>query len=375
VFAAQVACGPDRLRLGRFTEHGMMTQRSPAIHGLLSAVVLAVLLAGPAVVRGDCGCGAECQCGPGCTCGVWHDPPPPGPDARRVRKNQSSLTAQERQNFVDAVKQLKATFHPGATISIYDEYVHTHMMGMQTGSIHEGPVFFPWHRIFLRDFELELQAINPAVSLPYWDFSIDNQPDSSLWDDDFLGGDGDPGAGNVVLDGPFRQGEWKLIFDGPDLRREFGFFVPTLPTPDNVAGAFLIGEYDVPPYDVGSDITHSFRNYVVGWNWPTAEPEMHNRVHNWVGGSMLEMTSPNDPVFWLLHANLDRLWADWEAMYGYLYPDGDAPPGQNLHDVMNPFGVTPADVLNHRALGYRYDTEAGLALPPPRPIAADPGND
>jgi tyrosinase len=267
------------------------------------------------------------------------------------------LTAKERRNFVDAVKTLKQTYHDGATISIYDEYVHVHMMGMQNTHIHEGPIFFPWHRVLLRSFELELQAINPRVTLPYWDFSVDNQPDSSLWASDFMGGDGDPSDNDAVQDGPFRKGQWKLLFDGPNLRRQFGYYRPTLPTPDDVAGAFLVESYDCPPYDVGSDITLSFRNYAVGWNFPSGEPEMHNRVHNWVGGSMLEMTSPNDPVFWLLHANMDRLWAEWEAIYGFDYPDGDAPPGQNLNDPMDPFGITPAEVLDHHGLGYYYDTE------------------
>jgi tyrosinase len=335
------------------------------IHGILAGLALVVLLTAPAAAWADCGCGPSCPCGPGCSCNVYHDPPPIDPDAAQVRKNQNTLTDQERQDFIGAVTQLKQTFHPGATISIYDEYVHTHMMSMDNDGIHEGPVFFPWHRQFLRNFELELQAINPNVTLPYWDFSIDNQPDSSLWSDDFLGGNGDPRHNNVVTTGPFQKGQWKLIFDGPDLRRQFGYWVPTLPTPDDVAGGFQVGQYDAPPYDVGSDITQSFRNYVVGWNWPTAEPEMHNRVHNWVGGSMLEMTSPNDPVFWLLHANLDRLWGEWEALYGYQYPDGDAPPGQNLNDPMDPFGVPPAAVLDHHALGYQYDTEG--RIPPFQP--------
>jgi hypothetical protein len=33
-----------------------------------------------------------------------------------------------------------------------------------------------------------------------------------------------------------------------------------------------------------------------------------NLVHRWVNGNMVSMASPNDPVFWLHHANIDRLW-------------------------------------------------------------------
>jgi tyrosinase len=320
-------------------------------------LALIVVILAPAVGQGDCGCGDGCQCGPGCSCGDWTAPPPPPANAKHVRKNQNTLTERERGDFVAAVIELKQTFHPGATISIYDEYVQAHMMAMQNDGIHEGPIFFPWHRALLRGLELELQAINPRVTIPYWDFSIDNQPDSPLWASDFMGGDGDPSDNYNVNDGPFRKDEWPLIFEGPNLRRHFGYFIPTLPTPEDVTGAFLVGQYDCPPYDVGSPIDQSFRNYMCGWNFPSGEPEMHNRVHNWVGGSMLTMSSPNDPVFWLLHANLDRLWADWERLYGFDYPESGAPPGQNLYDVMYPFNLTPADVLDHRALGYKYDTE------------------
>jgi hypothetical protein len=85
---------------------------------------------------------------------------------------------------------------------------------------------------------------------------------------------------------------------------------------------------------------------------------------------MVDMSSPNDPVFWLHHCNIDRLWAEWQAMHpddeAYL-PEEGAPTGQNLNEPMlyNLPGelapwrdrFTPADVLDHRAMGVRYDTE------------------
>jgi len=55
---------------------------------------------------------------------------------------------------------------------------------------------------------------------------------------------------------------------------------------------------------------------------------MHNYFHSLVGGAtfdlaigqpdplgtMASLASINDPVFWLLHSNLDRLWAQWQPM-------------------------------------------------------------
>jgi tyrosinase len=298
------------------------------------------------------------------------NPPPRDPNAATVRKDQSTLTDTERTDFVNAVLGLKNKYEDGSTTSVYDEFVLLHQAAMRNLDIHVGPAFFPWHREFLDLFERELQTINPQVTIPYWNWAVDGQTNSPIWNDDFMGGDGDPTDNYVVKSGPFRQGQWTLITDGPDLRRSFGVWVSSLPTAADEAQALTIPNYDVAPYDSGVDPADSFRNFMLGWNSPTSEPEMHNRVHNWVGGSMLTEASPNDPVFWLVHANLDRIWADWEAAHGYLYPDSGAPDGENLNDTMRYLDVTPASVLNHHDLGYQYDTEQ----PGPRGSPSGPGD-
>jgi hypothetical protein len=77
------------------------------------------------------------------------------------------------------------------------------------------------------------------------------------------------------------------------------------------------------------------------------------------------MTSPNDPVFWLHHCFMDRLWTDWQIMHqeqvAYL-PRVGARSGHNLYDPMPPWTVRPADVLTSFDHGYHYDTD-GLLLP------------
>jgi tyrosinase len=359
-------------------EASMSTAHWLTDHVCTVCLLAAVALAWPAGAFADCGCGAGCQCGPDCQCGDVPPPNLPGPGRSRgtqVRKNQASLSADERAAFVNAVLALKNMVRPGGTISIYDEYVQAHMLAMGAGQAHEGPAFLPWHRAFLRSFERDLQAVDPTVTIPYWDFTVDNTPDASLWDDDFLGGNGDPDENYTVLTGPFAPDQWPVLFDGPHLRRSFGLWVDDLPTAQDVDDGFLIDTYDEFPYDVGSVVMDSFRNYIEGWN--RAEPEMHNRVHNWVGGSMLTMMSPNDPVFWLLHANLDRLWAQWIDLYGLdTYPVTGAPPGHNRRDPMVPFGITPESMFDHHALGYVYDTERQIRpsadAASPQPVQAVP---
>jgi tyrosinase len=120
------------------------------------------------------------------------------------------------------------------------------------------------------------------------------------------------------------------------------------------------------------------------------EVPVHNLVHRWVGGNMLDMSSPNDPVFWLHHCNIDRLWATWQLTHptiaGYL-PATGGPLGHNLNDVMvfhAPDGsppwdgdFRPVDVLDHRTLGISYDTDPPAAppvtLPQPEPFEVERG--
>jgi tyrosinase len=97
------------------------------------------------------------------------------------------------------------------------------------------------------------------------------------------------------------------------------------------------------------------------------ETEIHNTAHDWVGGSLATPCSPNDPVFWLHHCNIDRLWAEWQLQhFGWPYlPPSGTPGVLGLDDAMmlaraGGFKPTPRCVLNHAALGYRYDTEPPL---------------
>jgi hypothetical protein len=118
----------------------------------------------------------------------------------------------------------------------------------------------------------------------------------------------------------------------------------------------------------GLNSTGSFRNFLEGWTG-TTEPLMHNRVHVWVGGSMAPGTSPNDPVFFLHHCNIDRLWALWQFRHpGQHYPlvvPRNVGVGNRPHGLMDemppwdtgPLRARPIDVLNHQAMGYSYDTD------------------
>lgn len=290
------------------------------------------------------------------------------------RKNQATLTLTERQRYATAVLALKSrpSLLSPPSASRYDDYVQVHMDSMAGSRFwaHRRPAFLAWHREFLRRFERDLQVIDPTVTLPYWDWTVNQNPAvaGTPFTDDFMGGNGDPADQNRVKSGPFRQGQWTLnLLDGPGdsaLQRQFGSnAAPTLPSSGNVADTLTVTPLDAANWNPTAQ--PSFRNRLEGWYGPGS---VHNRVHLWVGGSMLPGSSPNDPIFFLHHANIDRLWAEWQRLHpgepyvpaaGTSNPPGISLDGHRLTDPMQPWGggTTVASTLNHHAMGYWYDTD------------------
>jgi tyrosinase-like protein len=122
--------------------------------------------------------------------------------------------------------------------------------------------------------------------------------------------------------------------------------------------------YDSPPWKYTSD---GFRTMV--------EYPIHNLVHRYVNGTMNLMASPNDPVFWLHHSNIDRLWGDWQRLHlteaPYLPTQGGT-LGHNLNDTLifntdppPPWAgsVTPAMLIDHHMLGYSYESDPPQVAP------------
>jgi tyrosinase len=65
------------------------------------------------------------------------------------------------------------------------------------------------------------------------------------------------------------------------------------------------------------------------------------------------MTSPTDPVFWMHHAEVDRLWEAWRQL--------NPTPGPILSGtdrVMDPWAESYDSLLNIADLGYAYDSLA-----------------
>jgi tyrosinase len=229
----------------------------------------------------------------------------------------------------------------------------------------------------LYQLELNLQRVlqDNSFGLPYWDWATDGDlpPDqqlgSGIWADDCMGGSGDP-----VATGPFafnsgdpQSFRIKLVGDSAGqlrqtdrgLRRSLAS-IDGLPTKAQTGAAIAMTPYDGPPWNVSSS---GFRNRAEGWQGDDA-PALHNRVHVWIGGDMSPSTSPNDPVFYLNHCNVDRMWERWLSNNGRRYlPLDDAPvelKGHRLNDELMSLisaPMRPADVLD-MSTADQYDSLA-----------------
>ena len=227
---------------------------------------------------------------------------------------------------------------------IHDLFVVWHNVAMMTftppsqvdrNAAHKGPVFLPWHRFMLLQLEMNLQRVlgnDSTFGLPYWDWATDgelppaSQKKSAIWAVNCMGGNGSP-----VTTGPFafnasNPNSWRvrvtasvngqLVQVNRGLRRQLGASVQGLPNPNRLprkahtTTVLTQRPYDADPWGTTSS---GFRNLVEGWqsNPQVAPPSLHNRVHVFIGGDMSPSTSPNDPVFYLNHCNVDRIWEAW----------------------------------------------------------------
>jgi len=329
-----------------------------------------------------------------------------------VRKNVKFLTATEPETFVKACVLMKADIvNPGAGADEYsrwDEAVAIHRMIQSADSPATSNVnfghgglgafsFLSWHRYFLYQFELQLQSYVPGegLMLPYWDWS----DPASLMTDTFLGPDGSGGS-NIVSSGYFAEDApgtganptaspawWPAGLTGWNLHAAFGTLAGPLERN-------LLAPGSLPSVaDLQATLAHAtysgFQNTLESGSGLASGNDMHNGIHGWVGGHMASLTgSPFDPFFYLHHCNIDRLWAMWQADgHATEYPALGADPQHGPTDIMYPwtggaagyssnFSFNPIvmpdfsalgaihneDTLDHRALGYTYDTLAVIGI-------------
>jgi tyrosinase len=74
-------------------------------------------------------------------------------------------------------------------------------------------------------------------------------------------------------------------------------------------------------------------------------------MHMYAGGNKMPnpAVSPQDPLFWLHHANIDRIWDQWQTAH-----PGIDPPITGTDAVMDPWTLKVADLRDTYDLWYYY---------------------
>jgi len=221
------------------------------------------------------------------------------------------LSCEEQDEFLDALLLVKESGE-------YDDFVYIHeWFGELT---HYTPEFLPWHRWFIWNFEKVLQqATGKCIYIPYWDWERDAEWE---WDSDVMHPDtfgtwgetsnvnGRPCVNDGIADyrdSPFARSLG--IDDGPlgCVEREF------------LQGFSFTGEAQmlamITNYDQYADTSRG-NNAVNGFRIEY-ENGPHMLVHGIIGGHMETNWSPADPVFWIHHSNIDRLWTLWQDYWDH----------------------------------------------------------
>jgi len=220
---------------------------------------------------------------------------------------------------------------------MYQANIHgTALSGLLWNSCEHGNgEFLPWHRMYVYFFERIVRAASgdPSFALPYWDYS---QPGFSRLPDAFR----NPQTGNVLFN-PNRNGS-------VNAGQSFPNSAAVLATQSMQATEFLPTGIS-PGFGAGSGS---------GAGRGTIESLPHNPVHVAIGGDMGHpFTAGQDPIFWLHHCNIDRLWDAWINLGG-----GRANPTNSgwlntshsfFDENGNQVSMTNAEILNTTSMGGR----------------------
>jgi tyrosinase len=263
----------------------------------------------------------------------------------RLRKSWGQATEAEKLAYLEAA--VCVTKKPGrlgnADATLHDDFALTHaqlsfpqqskspsirnIQGVNyltVPSVHGVAAFLPWHRYFVQVYEQALQECGYTGTAMYWDWAADSSAitQSTVWHPvtGFGGnGTGPPqGNGNTaprVMDGPFKDYEpryWSRDVQPHGLCRNWVVGIPGNPDQMDLNAH----RYTPAAVQFVMDQTN-FPNFTY-----ELENGPHSAVHFGVGGGGPRMgpagdlgwndASPNDPIFFLHHTQVDRLWWLWQ---------------------------------------------------------------
>jgi tyrosinase len=238
--------------------------------------------------------------------------------------------------------------------------------------------FLPWHRGYLLAFEAIVRAAIVSLNgpqdwaLPYWNYFDQNE---------------------AALPAAFASPDW------PDGTGDNPLYVPARFGPQGDGNVYVaLDEVNMTSLDA-----HHFTGLAGGGHpgfggahtpfehgastFGALEDQPHNWVHGLVGGPNLNgppnyeglmgtpPTAALDPIFWLHHANIDRLWEVWRrtSQLNVDPPDQEwltGPPANGRPFVApKPDGSEwryhPSEMVSLETLGYTYEELAPVTAATP----------
>lgn len=233
-----------------------------------------------------------------------------------IRRNIAHVDPTERVLFRKALVELNKRFYPGnrtdtpaaGHVSLWFKQDEIH----KASHVHNGPEFVPWHRELVNYFEGLLRQVDSRLSMHYWDWTQDPRaiPNANLgggttgtlnlFTPDFMGYGG---SANAPIGEPWLSAGF---YGGPGPFRDDT-------NPSNAADAPELVNRDINGSPNASDAAILMApTYQQMWN---ALEDVHDTMHGYVnmGGQHLSF---RDPFVYLLHSNVDRLYAQWQTTPG-----------------------------------------------------------
>lgn len=247
-----------------------------------------------------------------------------------VRRDVGGMSATDPilVSYAKAVQAMQALPSSNPLSWTYQAAIHgTILPGSMTSwnmCQHGNYFFWSWHRMYLYWFEriIRKMAADPCWTLPYWNYTS---------------------VSERVLPPPFRDSTSPLYLAdrGP---------------------GWNAGSASFPAGDVQYSAALTLPNFTSGSS--SIEQSPHNNVHVDIGGLMGVIdTAAQDPIFFLHHSNIDRLWDIWLAQTpGAGFPFGDLTWRNTKFTFFDETGsqvqMTGCEVLRaQQQLGYSYEGE------------------
>lgn len=235
-----------------------------------------------------------------------------------IRRNIASVDPAERALLRDAFIELNQRLFSGnrtdpiaggVTWWFKQDEIH------QATHVHGTPEFVPWHRELVNRLEEMLRQVDARLSLHYWDWTQDPRaiPNANL-------GGGTTGTLNLFTSGFMGYGGATSAPIGEPWLSA-GYYVPGAnPHRDGPGGTAADPPRTVVRFVAGSPATVGQDNGILNApDYPTMWDLLrivHNAMHGFVAMGSAHV-SFRDPFVYLLHSNVDRLFARWQTDPGH----------------------------------------------------------